>query len=513
NVTRVVVSINAVVSDPSWSPSGDRIYYTSTQSGSTQAYSVSLAGNDILKLSNSTTGLFQLEASRATQNFAALDFRYDGYHLGFAPTAVEGVASGTGVVGARSRCSTCRITAAVIAPIAQPDLPPARPYSAWKSLIPRYWDPLITFASGTGNVFGAATSGEDIIGRHSYYAQGGFHTKYHETDAFVAYKYAGLGQPYINTSAKQTFDHFSLVNAAGADVGSLSRRARIFDLSASLVRPRARTYASLALGGEMEVRDYTTDPDTLLRKLPALYSRTLNYPSVFATGSWSNVQRPSLSISREDGIALGTTVRRRWRTGDAATASNSVIGTVAAYKSLDLPGFSHHALAARAAGAIADDNAISAFSAGGVSGGSLDIISGVSIGADRRTFGVRGFPPSAERGIRALGGTAEYRAPISAPSSRIPFVPLLFDKISVATFGEAGRAWCPVSAGLSIGVCNGSTRSQPWLASVGAEADFDTAVQYDVATRFRLGFAVPVLNRAAVKAKSVSFYLAVGSAF
>ncbi|HZK77601.1 MAG TPA: hypothetical protein VFC35_01745, partial [Gemmatimonadaceae bacterium] len=102
---------------------------------------------------------------------------------------------------------------------------------------------------------------------------------------------------------------------------------------------------------------------------------------------------------------------------------------------------------------------------------------------------------------------------ISAPSTRVPFIPLLFDRISVATFGEAGRAWCPAGASQSTGVCNGSTVVQPWLASVGAEADFDTAIQYDTATRFRAGVAVPVLNRTAGNAKVVSFYLAIGTTF
>jgi hypothetical protein len=95
----------------------------------------------------------------------------------------------------------------------------------------------------------------------------------------------------------------------------------------------------------------------------------------------------------------------------------------------------------------------------------------------------------------------------------VAFIPLLFDRISMAAFGEAGRAWCPANASQSTGVCNGSTITQPWLASVGAEADFDTAIQYDAAARFRVGFAVPVLNRSAGNAKAVSFYLTVGSSF
>ena len=513
-VSQVLVSERAIVSDPSWSPAGDRIFYTSARSGLSQAYVAQLSGGTgLMQLSRSTTGLFDLESSPSARQFAAIHFRYDGYHVGIANAGSPFAPRDISVAHQRAACNNCRLAARLDAPISLSDLPPARSYSPWQSLAPKYWEPIITIDNNAGNFFGAATSGYDVIGRHSYYVDAGYNTKYRQPQVFGAYRYTGFGQPFVNLSAEQTFDHFAIQNSANKIVGDLSRRARIYDLSTSFVRPRTRTYASLALGGEIESRDYTTDPDTLLAKLPAIYSRTLNYPSLFAAGSWTNVKRPALSISREDGISLGTTVRRRWRTGTESNASNSIVGVLSAFRSLDLSGFAHHAIAVRAAGAIADKNAISTFSAGGLSGGRLEIISGYSVGANSRTFGVRGFPPSAEQGIRALGGTAEFRAPISAPSTRVPFIPVLFDRISVAAFGEAGRAWCPATASRSTGVCNGSTLTQPWLASVGAEADFDTVIQYDAATRFRAGFAVPVLNRTAGNAKAVSFYLTVGSSF
>jgi hypothetical protein len=268
----------------------------------------------------------------------------------------------------------------------------------------------------------------------------------------------------------------------------------------------------VVLGGELESRYYATDPDTLIGHLNPIFSETRNYPSLFMSGSWANTRRPSLSISREDGISIGASVRQRWLAGDFENASRSIVGVTALYKSLDLPGFAHHVIALRGAGAIADDRAITTFSAGGLSGGSLDILEGLSLGGERRTFGVRGFPPGAEEGIRALGGTGEYRVPIAAPSRRIPFVPLLFDRISAAAFGEAGRAFCPSSAAESP-ICQGSRVDAPWLASLGAELDFDTAIQYDTPARFRLGFAVPVAGRAAAGADRASIYLTIGSSF
>jgi hypothetical protein len=512
--TSVPISQRAIVSGPSWAPSGDSVFYTSARTGVNEAYVAVLSRtNSFVLLSHSNTGLFGIEPSPSERKFSAIHFKYDGYHVGTANAPPSFVRADSSVFQQRATCTNCRLAANIDPPISLSNLPAAHSYSPWQSVAPKYWEPIITLDDNAGNFFGAATSGNDVIGRHSYYVDAGYNTKYNQPQVFGAYQYAGFGQPFVNVSAEQTFDHFDLLNSANKVVGDLSRRARIYDLSASLIRPRTRTYASAAFGGEIESRDYTTDPDTLLSKLPAVYSRTLNYPSLFAAGSWTNVKRPALSISREDGVSLSTTVRRRWRSGGDSNASNSIVGVMSAFKSVVLAGFAHHAIALRGAGAIADNNAISTFSAGGLSGGSLQLISGLSVGDQGRTFGVRGFPPSAEQGIRALAGTAEFRAPISNPSKRVPFIPVLFDRISVAAFGDAGRAWCPASASQSTGVCNGSTANQPWLASVGAEADFDTAIQYDVPTRFRAGFAVPVMNREEGRARSVSFYLTVGGNF
>jgi hypothetical protein len=511
-VQRIVVSERAIVATPSWSPRGDRIYYTSAQTGSMQAYVASASGTDSDRtlLSTSETGLFDVEPSRGGDRLAAIEFRFDGYHLGYTGVAPTSMPRDTIVARLRAGCTNCRA-----AEIATTELNPgpAHSYSPWQSLAPRYWQPLLTTASGTGNVFGAATSGQDVVGRHAYDLQAGYNTRYRQAELFGSYVYAGFGQPFIGASAQQTFDHFDLVNSSGSAVGTLSRRARIYGLSLGFIRPRVRTYGALSFGGEVESRDYTTNPDSLLSELNSIYSQTLNYPSLFASASWSNTQRPGLSISREDGIAVSATTRRRWLSGDASNASNSVVGVMAAYKSLDLPGFSHHALALRLAGATADKNAISTFSVGGLSGESLDIVTGIAVGGDRRTFGVRGFAPSAEQGTQAIGGTLEYRAPIAVPSTRVPFIPLMFDRISVATFADAGRAYCPGGAGESVVVCGNTNRSMPWLASVGAEANFDTAIQYDVPARFRFGVAVPVAGKAAAGARNLSVYLTLGESF
>jgi WD40-like Beta Propeller Repeat len=503
---------------PSWSRDGTKLYLSSDNSGTMQIYSVvlpPLGTGSVTRLSNAVTGMFDPEQSPDSSWLAALLYRTDGYHLGIAPLPRAATVRDTTILGERSSCSDCRISDTGIPAVAPRFDGAARTYSPWRSLLPTYWEPVVESSTGNGTKIGGTTSGYDVIGRHSYFAQGTYDTKHREGEGFGAYRYSGLGQPYLDFSAEQSYDHFVIVNQADKVVGDFSQRSRIYSASAAITRPRVRTFASLSLGAELENRNYLTDPDTLLAHLSPVFRQPADYPSLFATLGWSNTRRAPLSISSEDGVSLSVTGRERWRHGggDVSSApSHEIVGTTSAYKSLDLPGFAHHVIAVRGAAGYTDGRTISTFSAGGLSGTSLAVLAGFSVGAERRTFGVRGFPPSAERGIRAFAGSVEYRAPIAAPSRHIPFIPLLFDRISATAFADAGRAYCPASSA-SAAVCSMTDSQNPWLASVGGELNLDAALYYDVPARVRLGSAVPIANREQGRAKTVSFYLAFGASF
>ncbi len=506
----VAVAGSAVVAAPSWSRDGTHLYYTSTRSGTMQVYTrpigATVSPQSGAPLSSASTGAFNPQRSPDGRSLAALSFTFDGYHVGVAPFPTTLPTSPART--ARELCANCRLAVTVRNPVTEKDLGTPRNYSAIRSLVPSYWEPIL--AGSSSEVFlGAGTHGSDIIGRHAYAVQAIFNTRHRETEAFASYQYAGLGQPYLNFSVSQEHEHFDVFNSTGDDVGDLARRARIAGVSASVSRPRVRTAASFSLGADIESRSYATDPDTLLLRLSDVFGETRRYPSMFASAGWSNTKRPALSISREDGISVSASARQRWEAGEFADGSRSVIGVAAAFKSLHLPGFAHHVIAFRGAAGFADRRAISTFSAGGLSGGSLEVIAGVNIGDARRTFGVRGFPPSAQQGIRAYAGTAEYRLPLSAPSRRVRFVPILFDKISLSAFADAGRAWCPDRG---EGICD-TDRGGQVMASVGGEVNLDTALQYDYPVRLRLGSAFPFRGKEETSARSGSVYFTIGTSF
>ena len=520
-VSRVLASGRYAIAGPSWSADDRSVVYTSEESGVPELVRASVNGGGTVQIISGTksNGIFTPETSPSGSQMAAVGLRADGYHVGVAP-APSSETLPAGDTGPALRD-------------APPDSQPLAPgeyhrYSAWRSVLPRYWYPILEDAPNRGTRFGMKTSGRDVIGRHFYDAYatastgGGFPT------AAVSYRYAGLRRPFINVDLSQDYTRESnLVNGGTNDtVGTLLRRSRNAGLSMTFVRPRYRTYSQLSLGGALERRDFMTDPPQFLKQQGPAFELVYSFPSAFLAGQWSNTKRPALSVSSEDGVSLAFTARARTRADSTRERlSTSVLGTMAMFKSLDLPGFAHHVIAVRLAGGIADRRAASSLQVGGTSGGTIQIIPTYTVGEGRRTFGVRGFPAGSIFGTRAAAGALEYRLPLKLGGVGLGALPFFFDRSSITAFADAGVATCPDSPGLGPNgrplsgvlnptVCSPSPRIGRTIASTGAELVLSAALlDWDSPQNLRIGFAVPVAGRELVGAKTVSAYVAYGLSF
>ena len=511
----------SINSQPSWSPDGARIYFSSERNGMPQIYvaEISAAPVRLARLTDAATGVFSPEVSPDQTKLATVLFLADGDHIGVAPIPqpLSYPDTDSSQVGARAGCANCVSIVAGMPPLGAPDTSKATRYSPWLSLLPRYWLPVFASTTTDGSSFGATTSGYDIIGRHDYAIEVLRNNRFHENSAWLSYRYAGLGLPLLDLYASQDFSHdFVFSGTAGnfTNVGNFIQRERIVSLQATFIRPRFRSYSLASIGGEIESLSYSTTPETLLRQLSSFYSTSPTYPAIVGSVGWSNAQRPRLSISAEDGITTSVSGRQRWQRGMTGSSTHSVVGVSTLYKSLDLPGFAHHVLAIRGAGGLTDERSPNRFSAGGISGTSLEVFPGIPLGERRRTFGVRGYPAGAEGGIRAYSAALEYRAPLTAPSRGFRFIPVFIDRTSLTVFGETGRAFCPASASASgTGVCRASDAGNPVMTSAGAELNIDTGIQLDVAARIRLGVAFPLANRDLLGAARSQLYGTFGASF
>jgi hypothetical protein len=519
NVLQTFGATRAINSGPTWSADGRRIYFSSDRSGLPQLY-VALPGVapiSVSRITDAATGVFSPDESPDGTNLAAVLFKADGYHIvAGSPRSVAPRLADSTRTGPRAGCQNCVVSIAGLPPLGARDSSPATKYSALRSIIPRYWMPVIESGTEEGTGIGAFTSASDIVGRHNYTVQGLYNTRFKEPSAWLWYRYAGLGLPLVDVYASQNSSYEPVFSENGGSftrVGTLGERSRIASLSATLVRPRVRTFTIGSLGAEIETRRYTTEPDTLLPLLSAFYRTSPTYPALLATAGWSNARRPTLSISPEDGVTMSVSARQRWQSGTSGVATRSVVGVSTAYKALDLPGFAHHVIALRGAVGITDERSPTRFSAGGVSGTVLDVFPGFSLGEQRRTFGVRGYPAGAEGGIHAYTGTVEYRAPLAAPSRGVRFIPVFVDRISLALFGDLGRAYCPSSVSPGSGVCRASDIGNPVMRSVGGELNVDTGIQLDVQVRARLGVAFPLAERERFGVRASRVYATFGTAF
>ncbi|HEU4566204.1 MAG TPA: hypothetical protein VFS05_16195 [Gemmatimonadaceae bacterium] len=494
----------AVDSSPSWLPDGSGVLFTSDRSGIADVYLARLdaLGDDgageppVERLSRAATGLLYPAASPDAVRLTAVRFRNDGWHVGVAP-----------LDGAEREPAPAPLPALDGAPPAGPparDTGRVRGYSPWRDLVPRAWTPLIGETAAGHASFGAEIGGSDVVGRHAYSAQLLLDPRGEDHEWSAGWRYARLRQPVIGLSAWQEWSRFSIVDGAGAPLGTLRRRARVAALSLSFQRPRARTYSFASVGGELERRRYLADPAPLLDTLDAFYRSEPLYRSLVGSAGWSNLQRPALAISPEDGISVAASTRWRWLRGESGVRSRSATVVTSAFKGLDLGGFAHHVLAARAAIGYSAGRVPEDYSVGGVSGAPTVVLPGVVLG-ERRTFGVRGFPPGARDGRRAVSGSLEYRAPLGELRRGVRWLPIFLDRSSITAFGDAGTA--------DDGDLGDPLRADAWLASAGAELGLDAAFQYDIPSFVRLGVAVPVVDHSLRATRGVSVYLRLGASF
>ena len=494
----------AVNGSPSWMNGDSAILFTSDRTGRSAIYRANLRTGALDIAASAATGLLESEQSPGGSLIATLHYRGDGYRVATVPVPSGATQRGD---------SLSQLPPSRNDPVAS-SAAPLSPYSAWPSLLPRYWLPAIEQSDQNRPMYGFITTGSDVLDRHVYQLQATYEPHFAEPNANFTYQYAGFGNPVVGAGAIEEWDHpTNIVDRNNNPIGLLSRRKFFGSVAVTALRPRVRTNAYLTLGAQMEWRDFRTEPRDLLAGIDSTLRRMYTYPTFFLNAGWSNVRAPILAFSYEDGVQLGASVAQRWRTDTpGATRSTSVVGTASAYKSLDLPGFTHHVIAVRAAAAWEDQNATSEFKAGGVSGSILSIAPGVVLGDGRRTFPVRGFPASAQIGIDALGGSVEYRAPVSLPASGWLMLPLFFQRLSASVFSDAATAWCPSGIAASI-ICPAKGYPQDWMASAGAELSLDAAYEYDVPYRFRVGAATPVMGRKYFGNNDVAVYFAVGLAF
>jgi hypothetical protein len=333
----------------------------------------------------------------------------------------------------------------------------ATPYSALRSVLPKFWSPVV----GDGT-FGVSTYGGDVLGFHSYSLTA-------TNDGYSAiYSYDRL-YPTFTVGAFQFDDQLTQ---------SYTDRRRRFVAQASVPFRRFERQLSAYAGYVRDEYDSNDAP------LSGVFRGTLQGGRA---GLFFNSARTwELSVSPEQGVTAMLDYENL--RGDASVQQTRA--DVRGY--LGIPWTRSHVLAARVAGGTQSGDFIAQrdLRVGGAGAGELTAL-------DIRNFPVRGYSTSTLRGTRAAIASLEYRMPIWNIDRGPAVWPLYFQRIFGDVFVDAGTAWPR----------GGERRT---IASTGAEVSLDLFIGYSAPLRLRGGVAY--LLREPAKG-TVQPYLALESSF
>jgi hypothetical protein len=498
---RLLVADRGVDASPAWSPDGRYVVFNSDRTGIFNLFAYDLEEERLWQVTSVLTGAFSPEVSPDGAWIAFSHYGSDGYAIArvpFDPSLWRPAAP---------------LRAAVDIPVevSDPELPegPARRYSAFPSILPTLWIPL--GGSDVGRGFGAMTQGSDVVGRHRWsidasWLSGG------RAHGGLWWEYSGLGRPVVELSAEQRWRVASpaFVGAAG-DTTAILGRERAVSLFAFSLHPRLRRTFWTGLGADAAREEYVFEhPERAPGQ--SFIRRPVNYGISLLAG-YTSARIFAFSISPEQGVSLSGSVQARSRglTLDPDSVYGRGVGRVAGYLPLDVGGFARHVAAARVAGGYAGGADPAAFTVGGVSGTPGPLALGMAVETTQRTFPVRGIRAGAQRGNRAVGGSAEYRFPLLLVERGFRTAPVFLDRLSGSVFSDAAAAWCTPRRENECQLLQAPLTAPDPLVTAGAEISASLTLGFNIGMVMRAGVGVPL--RAPGISAGREFYLALGRSF
>lgn len=403
-------------------------------------------------------------------------------------------------------------------------------YRPLTTLAPRYWAPAFREADHVGDVrvlrpgFGISTSGEDLVGRHSFSLSGTFSPGVATFNGGASYTFAGLGNPVFGMAVSQTHDADSRLWRGILEDGDtvplyLVERERALGVGATLLRRRARTVSSVALSAS-HIWEHRFLLEESLRKTErfGLARPDVRLAEARISATFANARMFPFSVSPEDGVGLFLRARARRDLALADTLRGrtgwdrgfrEVVGQGVLYKGIRGPGFGNHAVGVRVSGGAAAGPGAHAFhyEVGGATGGGLPV-EFVDLGTSL-LFPVRGYSTATRWGRYAWTATAEYRFPLRMVNRGWGLFPWHVDWLAGTLFMDGGNAWGP-----ELDFPGYDNPKRDALVSAGGEIVVRSLALWFQTLDLRLGAALPLVEaREGHGRTGVHTYLRVGMAF
>ena len=325
-------------------------------------------------------------------------------------------------------------------------------YSAWPTIGPRFWLPLISVSSSANQQIGAITGGSDALGRHLYQLQATVNPVDHWFDLSLGYQYDARWRVQLS----RVHEYANLtplepgVTVIRRDQAQLQRlwwwrdAEERWGLHTGLVNDDI-SLANLESGvtwlGDRYLRRTSVGAAITYRSVRAFFQG----PGGFGQSAWLSLDDYTLLSDRQSGQHLQGAVLHQF----------------------DLPG--RQSLGLRLDAAVGSESA-PAFSLGGLSQAEDNALFA------RDQLSLRGFPAGQQAGRYLLRGSLAWTTQLREINRGWSLWPVAIDDVQLNLYSDHGRVW------------SDETAPAP-MTSIGGEVLLNSVLGYRAGITFAVGVA------------------------
>jgi len=296
-----------------------------------------------------------------------------------------------------------------------------RSYSAWRTLLPRFWLPTL-YGDHEGMVVGAFTAGQDVIGYNTYMVQldygiasdkNYYNITYLNDYAYPTFMLQTYGLPALYSNLLQDEDYYEM------------NRSLVLSMHVPINRLESRY--NFTLGYHIQEQETLSKEVVQPTQEDKLFQGKRN--NIFAGIEFYNTLKYPYSISYEEGRKIS--LQHKYYSNEIGSDLNSreYIASYAEYFQMPSDYLRHHVIYLSLTGAASqgDRTLQQAFQIGGY--------------PQQSEYPLRGYPSRFATGKYLATGTLEYRTPIWYIFRGIGTKPFFWDRLHMAVFADTGEVW------------------------------------------------------------------------
>ncbi len=453
---------------PSWSPDGKTLYFSSDRTGIFNLYAYDLPTGALWQVTNVRSGALMPEPSPDGASLVYVGYSADGFDLHGLAVDRRAWVPAPPYVDERPPPT----------PPPPPRAWPRRPYRAYETLWPRNYE--VDFGQGAfGQTLTLTATGNDALRLHGVAASASLPLERANPQASFTYSYGRLPIDFSSSvfrtavptrdfriSDRQPLLAEETLGWSNALGYALPRAFDRFDFGFAYTVSRVE--GARPVGAALDPQTQVTI-DSPVRGQVGL---------VGATFSYSNLEYYTYSV----GPARGLSLYARASYGGQETASDYKLYSFAYSLSryIQTPWHPEHTLALSLQGAISGGNypRREFFYVGGYV--DLPLLDVLRNSVFQGGFVLRGYPPFSYGGRQYYLANAEYRAPLWVVDRGPSTLPFYLSRLSGAAFFDYGGAFNDLDT---------TQWGKLFHYSYGAELLIDTVAGYFIGTTSRLGYA------------------------